>query len=121
LLIFLFFFFFDATVENARVLFSKATSTKPATRDFRFMLIEELETQLTIEENPFLDDARSHTPSRLEVEGNGRRRRRRCVNCYEDNQRESRSTYFCSKCDAGLCFPECFQEYHRKRFKEGAS
>jgi hypothetical protein len=55
-----------------------------------------------------------HFPSYIpNVDSNNRICRRRCVVC-SSHQVRTVTTYICTECDAPLCVPVCFKDYHTK-------
>ena len=55
-----------------------------------------------------------HFPSYIpNIDRDNRICRRRCVVC-SSHQVRTQTTYICTECDAPLCVPVCFKDYHTK-------
>lgn len=122
------FFFYDAAVVNAYVLYTLSEEAPMSMKDFRLTIVEHLvankmvssmqqvESQLPIQ----IRNRKPHQPAAVELTQSThqpmRSTRRRCAVC-SSKQFEIRTSWICSVCQVPLCLGKnkaCFQRYHTK-------
>jgi hypothetical protein len=124
----IFFFFFDATIVNARILYNDITKENMCMKEFRRQVSRELVAKTLIEKRRSSSDSpvtpkhlKKGSPAvpkevRLEQSAHQPQRstRRRCNNC-SSKLKEVRTDWICSICEVPLCLGKtrnCFAEYH---------
>lgn len=126
----IFFFFFDATIVNACIMYNDITNENMCMKEFHRQVSRELVAKTLIEKRRSSSD--SHvTPKRLKkgsptvpkevrLEQSAhqpqRSTRRRCNNC-SSKLNEVRTDWICSICEVPLCLGKtrnCFAEHHNE-------
>ncbi|KAF0690958.1 Uncharacterized protein FWK35_00038029, partial [Aphis craccivora] len=124
----IFFFFFDATIVNARILYNEITNENMSMKEFRRNVSRDLVAKTLVEKRRSSTDSpvtpkhlKKGSPAvpkevRLEQSAHQPQRstRRRCNNC-SSKKKEIRTDWTCSICEVPLCLGKnrnCFAEYH---------
>ena len=106
---------------NAHILeYESPNHTKKAYKEFRLDLVKQLmegySSRKSVGQPSLSNHSRftgRHFPSFLPLNEAGKRQERFCQVCL-DAKLKKRSSYWCEKCNAGLCAAPCFGLYHTK-------
>lgn len=121
-----FFHLLDISVLNSYILYQMVTGKKPQLGKFRLevirQLLEEHHTPRTqskggrpsLGENPLRLTER-HFCTFIPPTANKQHPQRQCYVCMHTCRRPKKrkdTRYCCMSCDLGLCFPQCFEDFH---------